>query len=130
MPVGRGVLSGKPALAAGRRDRYVTILTKTEDNSAGYPVEDFVAISPSPREWMSRRDLRADERFSTAQDSAYAETQWVSGYRPDMDPEIVDVPSTKKLRFQNRDYDIIACSLMEGKRGIEYLTLGGSKVDE
>lgn len=127
MPIGRGVLSGKLPVSSGARDRYVTIKVKPADdtNPDGFPVEDWDDLG---EQWMSKRDLRADERFAAGGESAFAENQWVLDYRPDMDPELVDVPATRALLYQGRLYDIVTASLADRKTGIELLTLAGSKL--
>lgn len=116
-------------LAAGQRDRLVTIKVKPAEDTAptGFPVETFTDADPAT-DWMARRDLRADERYALRQESAYAETQWHGSYRTDMDPELLDVPATRALSYQGRIYDIISAAIIGNKEGIEYMTLAGSKV--
>lgn len=127
MPIGRSVLTGKPDTAAGRRDKSVTIQQKPAPDAApaGFPVPNWSDLRTV---FMARRELRADERFATRQQSAFVETQWVSEYMADMDPELIDVPATRRFSYAGRFYDIVSASLMDRKTGIEYLTLGASGV--
>jgi head-tail adaptor len=125
MPIGRSVLTGKPMIAAGQRDKYVTIEQMTESAPNGFPVETWTELA---QEWMSRRDLRAYERFAGGQESAFAEAQWQMAYRSDMDPELEDVPKTRRLVYRGRTHDIVTASLIGREHGIELLTLAGSNV--
>jgi hypothetical protein len=76
---------------------------------------------------MNRLDVRADERFAANQPGAFLETTWQMPYRSDMDPDLVDVPTARRLVYLQRVYDIKAASSV-GREGIELLTLAGSKV--
>ena len=122
MPVGRGVLQSEARISAGQRDKWVTIQTKADSVSAdGFPADatwsDLITI------FMSRHDVRADERAAAGMDSAYTETVWDSAYDARLDPEVVDVPSTKRLVYRGRVYNIRSASLLERRAGIEYVTL-------
>lgn len=123
MPIGRQVLTGKPRLAAGARSRLVTIEQLTQPDAAGTsgrPVQTWTTLRT---QWFSRLDVRADERFASSQSTASVETQWHGEYTADMDPEVVDVPKTRRLRYEGRVYDILSASRLEDKRGIELMTL-------
>lgn len=124
MPIGRSV-SGRPEHAAGLRDRRVTIeqLT-TESTGGGFPTEDWSTLA---EEWMSKRDLSADERFVAHQVSAFADTQWQMAYRADMDPDLIDVPKKRRLVYQGRTYDVVAGSNIGRERGIDLLTLAAAR---
>ena len=111
----------KLKLAAGQRDKHVTIETRTAAQAnSGYPTDTWATLA---RAYMSREDARADERVMASMDSAYVETRWQMLYMEAMDPEIVDVPATKRLRYRDRYYNILAASLMDQRMGIELLTL-------
>lgn len=126
MPIGRSVLTGRPMLAAGQRDRYVTILQASEAaGGSGYPVETWPDLGA---DWMSRHDLRADERFEAGQFAAAAETQWQLAYRADMDPELVDVPKSRRLRYMGREFEILTATLIGNRDGIELLTVSSSRI--
>lgn len=127
MAIGRSVLTGKASNTAGQRDRYVTIERKIAPDEAdeGYPVEDWEELR---KVFMFRRDLRADERVSMGQESAFAETTWQSEYMADMDPELVDLPATTRIVYAGRAYNIVAASRMERKSGLEFMTLAGTRI--
>lgn len=126
MPVGRAVLGGKSRAASGRRDKLVTIEQRTVPTEGGYPGDTWETLR-SVR--MSRLDLRADERYASAQDSAYKETQWHGPYTADMDPDAIDVPANRRLLYADRIYNIRSASMIGNKQGIEYITLVQTRVD-
>lgn len=126
MPIGRGVLVGKPAIAGGQRDKRVLIQqTPAVTPGGGFPRDVWTSLIT---EWMSKKDMLADERFATGQEAAFAYTQWQMAYRADMDPELIDVPKTRRLNYQGRTYNIRAATLIGRKDGIELVTLVSSKV--
>ncbi len=109
-------------IAAGLRDKWVLIEQQSaEPEGGGYPVATWTALGYA---WMSRQDLRADERFTANQESAYAEAQWELLYRSDMDPEAIDVPATRRLSYRGRIYNILTATLKDRRTGIELVTLG------
>lgn len=113
-------------VASGVRDHYVLIEQKTATASdSGYPVETWTALGYV---WMNRRDVNADERYAASQEGAYLVTDWQMPYQSDMDPELVDVPATRRLHFQGRLYNIRAAVLLDRFRGIELKTLAASGV--
>lgn len=131
MAIARSVLQGKSKLAAGQRDKAVTIQQRPSTDTAetsGYPNEDnwttLVATA-----WMSRTDLQADERFGTNQLSAALDTQWHMAYRADMDPELIDVPKLRRLLFRGRAFDILSATLLGSSMGIELITLASTRAN-
>jgi hypothetical protein len=70
--------------------------------------------------------MKAHERFTADQNKGAADTQWEMGYRPDMDPELVDVVKKRRLLYQGRVYDITSADLIGRFEGIELVTLSGS----
>jgi head-tail adaptor len=119
----RNVASGRAIpMEPGERDRAVLIEQAVETTgSSGFPVQTWTTLAYPV--WMRKMDMRMQERFNAAQISAAADIQWEMGYRPDMDPELVDVPKTRRLRWQNRTYDITGASLIGAREGVELLTL-------
>lgn len=115
------VLGGKPRVSSGRRDKWVEIEQQASAPAGGsYPVETWTSLGFA---WMSRLDLRADERFRADQDTAFAETQWQMPYRSDMDPDTLNVPATRRLKFKGRVYNIQSAHLMDRRIGIELITI-------
>lgn len=125
--LGRQVLVGKPAHAAGQRRCRVVIQRRPATDAAGdsgFPVETWTTLAT---EFMSRQDVRADERFRSNQLAAAMETQWHMNYRADMDPELVDVSKLRRLSYEGRFYDILAASLIGNRRAIELITIASTR---
>lgn len=119
-------LGGATPMEPGERDKRVTIQQLTTAKAgSGYPKETWTTLSTA---YMRILDLRATERFQASQNAPSAETQWEMGYRDDMDPERVDVPTTRRLVYQGRVYDITAASMIGRRDGIELLTIAKTKV--
>lgn len=126
MPRGAPVLTGKPRTSAGRRDAAVTIQEATQGvSTSGMPVDDWADLLPV--EQMSRLDVRADERYTAHQDSAFIETVWQMPYRSDMDPDLVDVPTMRRLVYSGRAYNIRSATRI-GRYAIELQTLAGARL--
>jgi head-tail adaptor len=118
----RTVLGPKPQLSSGQRDKEVRIESLTSSVAGTrYPVETWGTLVEL--EWMARTELRANERFTADQQTVSTETQWEMDYRADMDPDLLNVPKTRRLVYSGRTYDIVAASVIEPKRGIELLTV-------
>lgn len=113
--------------AAGRRDRLVTIEKRT-GVSSGYPIETWVALTTA---WMARNDATADERFvaSQAQEQAYQTTVWHMPYLPEMDPDLVDVPATRRLVYAGRTYNIRSAARAPGLDTVTLVTLADTTVN-
>lgn len=121
MPIGRAVLEGKRKAAAGQRHWLMTIRAGVDaTDDAGLPI---VTFSDLRTQYMSRTPLRADERDAAGQESSYGQDQWHFPYSEDMDPELVDVPKYRELAYQGRTFDIITCSSIGWRKGIEIITL-------
>jgi SPP1 family predicted phage head-tail adaptor len=127
VPVGRPLGVGKPATAAGQRWQRVTIEQFTAATTgSGFPGGPWATLATV---WMSKKDVRADERFAAGQESAYFETTWFSEYRSDIDPELVDVTATLRLNFRDRIFDIRAAAQVGRQQGIEFTTLGQGRIE-
>jgi head-tail adaptor len=120
VPVGRSVL-GKARHTAGVRNKSVTIQTKTgSQGDSGFPTDTWADLATV---MMSREDRTGDERVMASMDSAFVETDWQMPYLAAMDPELVDVPATKRLSYKGRIYNIRAAVLLDRREAIELLTL-------
>lgn len=113
----------------GELNRYVDLLKR--------PVADAVDSSGAPADedstapWSllaqrvpaARFDLRGQERLVASQLSSPYDTRWEIHYRDDMDPELLNVPKLRRLRWQNREYDIVAANQIGTRQGVELFTL-------
>lgn len=108
--------------STGEKDRYVTIqkMTESRDATTKAPVETWSTLGHS---YMSMRPMRGSERFTAEQMSAAGNTEWEMDYRADMDPELLDVPKTRRLQFRGRTYDITSANHEGMRRCIALHTL-------
>lgn len=116
-------------LAIGRRRNPVRIEkrpTTDQVDEGGTPTEEGQWTKLSDPEWMAKSDLGASEAFEASQESAQVDTVWVMAYRSDMDPEEVDVPKLRRLKYRSRYYDITGASMIGNYEGIELQTLARS----
>lgn len=130
MPFARPVLAPRARTSAGHRDKYVTIeyLALAAPGSTRFPIETWLSLG---NEWMRREDQTANERSAANQEVASMQTIWEMAYRADMDPDLLNVPASRRLHYEGRVFDIIAATTIGSKRGIELLTQARSdRVDE
>lgn len=112
-------------VAAGQRDKLVTIEADTSGVSAsGFPTEGWATLGEA--EWMSREPVMpfdfSGERFVSDQLTARNFDAWQMPYRSDMDPDLVNVPGQRRLRFQGRVFDILQADVLERSQ-IRLITL-------
>lgn len=116
LPLGHAI-----PMEPGERDRKVVIQQATDGaDAAGFPKPSWDTLATV---YMRKLDLQAKERVSADQVAARGDTQWEMGYRPDMDPELVDVPKARRLSYQGRFYDITSASQIGRRDGIELVTI-------
>lgn len=110
--------------ASGARDRQVTIQQLTASTGgSGYPVETWADLRMV---WAHKRDLSVGaERFIANQEVASYNTVWTLPYVADMDPELVDVPKSRRLLVHGRVHDIVAAVEVGRREGIELRTVAG-----
>jgi len=111
---------------AGAKDRWVLIEQVTDqDGESNYPVEAWTTLDHA---WMEKVPIGGSERFRSAQLSASIETRWRCQYRPDLDPDAIDVAKTRRLVFDGRIYDITYAVEIGRKRELELTTIAGAPV--
>jgi hypothetical protein len=124
--------SKRTRLDAGLRDRIVTIQQRSNsdvaDEDSGEPVEMWTTLVSSMP--AAKIDIAAWERFKADQTAARYDTKWEMNYRLDMDPELVDVPKTRRLVVNGRYHDIVACFEIGRRAGIEVLTMASTKTED
>lgn len=111
----------------GERDKRVTIevLTDGAGATSGAAIETPTTLA---QVFMSKEDQGARERFALGQTSAPFDTRWEMAYASNMDPELLDVPKSRRLVYQGRVYDIVGANLIGMREAIELLTLAGSRI--
>lgn len=106
---------------AGARDRLVTIQQRADaETDSGFPGDDWTTLATA---YVSKRDLSVRERYSANQLSAPGDTEWQMPYRPDMDPELVDVAKERRLSYRGRFYDITGAKHDGLREGIVLTTI-------
>lgn len=116
MPVDRIVPSGL-------RTAYVQVEALVSRSPSGFPVQEWCVTQ---RTWMQKVDLSASEALRADQLSARYDSRFIAPFLRDLDPECVDVPATRRLRYRGRVFDISAASVIGVNEGVELLTLTAS----
>lgn len=113
----------------GERDKAVTIESRpvadVPDPDGGDPVETWSTLVAHV--FMRRIDVSGGERYQAAQTSAPYTTRWEMPYRPDMDPDLVDVAKLRRLNYKGRVYDIVHGALINRQDGIELATIASGR---
>lgn len=110
----------------GHRDRAVTIQQGVAGTApSGAPIVTWTTLATPV--WMSKRDMRGDERWKTDQIAAKFDSIWEMNYRSDMDPELVDVPKLRRLVYQGRTYQIVSAVQIGRRGGVQLATIASTK---
>lgn len=110
-------------LEHGKRDRTVTIQYRRDGvSTTSFPVDDW-DTTREKRVPMAREEVRGREDLRGGQVQSSYETRWFMAYRADMDPDLIDVPHTRRLALNGRVLNIIAAKHIGRKEGIELLTI-------
>lgn len=114
--------------SSGERDRLVTLQQSTEGVAgSGFPTQSpWTDLGTA---MASRMHLGGRERVVMDQVSAPFDTQWQIAYRPDMDPDLIDVRKLRRLVYEGRVHDIVAAATLDQKKAVELMTLSGGLVE-
>jgi head-tail adaptor len=118
-----------PSRAIGRKPWRVAIEQLIESTGgSGAPVTSW---EPLAHVLMERTSDTVVERMTADQVAAREEVRWQMPYAPWMDPDTIDVPKMRRLRFSGRNYDIGGARRV-GELGqrIELVTLTSSKASQ
>jgi hypothetical protein len=112
-------------MQAGERNVIVTLQSRSATDAAdasGAPVEaEWATLVESMP--AGKYDIGGTEQFAAAQLSARYNTRFEINYRPDMDPDLLDVPKLRRVLYRSRVHDIVAASLIGRRDGVELMTL-------
>lgn len=124
----RNLMNGAAVpMEPGERDKAVMIEQSTDSTPPSrVPKETWSTLATLV--WMRKMDAKSSERFTVGQVAANFDTQWEMPYRADMDPDLVDVPKSRRLVYQGRVYPIVGAGLIGRHEGIEILTRSSSRV--
>lgn len=112
---------------AGKRDRQITIQQRSSTDtvdSSGTPTE-IDQWTTLRTVWAEKIEIGGREKFAAAQLSAPYDTRWRLPYRPDMDPELLNVPKLRRVKHKANIHDIVEARLIDRRHGVELLTLSG-----
>lgn len=113
-------------LQPGRLDRRVTIQIVTDDaDAAGVPVDSLETLATV---WMGREPLSGAEKWQSNQEAATFDAKWLMAYRADMDPDLLDVPKSRRLVYQGRGMDIVSAEHLGMKDAIALMTRASTQV--
>lgn len=113
-----------PRATAGQRQCLITLKKR--------PATDAVDASYTPvdgpwtelgKVWAQKVELGGEERFRAMQLSAKYDTRWVIRYRPDMDPDLIDVAKVRQVIYKSRTHDIVSAIRSDRQNDIEIETL-------
>lgn len=112
-----------PPLGSGARDRQVTIQELAESKGASnFSVETWTDLTEV---WAAKMETRGLERFVADQVSAPFDSKWQIPYLASMDPDLVNVPKTRRLVVKGRVHDIVAAAEVGRRQAIELMTQSG-----
>jgi head-tail adaptor len=113
--------------SAGERRFPVFLDQRVPDGAvdpSGAPIDAWTPLDGSGRpEMMAKFPIGGREMFQGQQVTAPYDTRWRMAYRPDMDPDVLDVPADRRLRYENRAYNIVSAAVMGYQDEIELLTI-------
>lgn len=108
--------------SSGERNLLVTIqqLTEAEDTE-GMPIDgDWTLLYTAQ---ASRMPLGGREQLAAAHVQSPFDTQWQTAYRPEIDPDLVNVPKSRRLVYAGRIHDIVDAKMVGQKRAVELMTV-------
>jgi len=121
-------MATKGGIEPGSLDRHITIEARAatdEVDGAGGPVEPWTTLATV---WASKVDTEGRERYQAQQMASAVDTEWVIHYRADMDPELLDIPTLRRVMYAGRTHDIVHALHLGRREGIALLTLASTKV--
>lgn len=118
------------SLNVGELVHEVTIQGLTDGvDASGAPLETWADLFCA---WASREGMRGErggEAMTGDQLVASQITRWIMRYDENLDPDLVDLPKTRRLVYRGRIYDIIEADPIDRAAGIELRTIASSRVE-
>lgn len=110
---------------AGEMIHEVTIQQGTDAvGGSKFPTEGWTTLLSA---WMCRDTQTGTEQLVAGQVAAAATIDWEMRYVESMDPDLVDVPKSRRLLYHGRVYGIIRAAHMGRQDKIRLTTLSSSK---
>jgi len=112
---------GASSEAAGRRDHAAAIEQAVDTTPpSNFPTQQWTTlIDPY---WCDRADVGGDEAMRADQTVAPIRTLWTGPYRPDIDPDLIEVSKVRRIRYQGRTYDIQTAAVLGVRTSIQFTT--------
>ena len=107
----------------GTRREKVFIEARVQSTS-GFPVDTW---EPLLTMWMEKVDLIGTEAFRADQMTARYDVRFKTQYAHALDPEVIDVPATHRLRHRGQVYDITSAAIVGNNEGIEYFAIASTQ---
>jgi len=108
----------------GQRDKLVTVEARTVTRDAAKAVvETWAPLFTTYMAVVQQKIRQEPERYVANQLSARQDTVWQMRFRDDMDPEVVNVASDRRLVFRGRIYDIVRADRIGFRDEISVQTL-------
>lgn len=110
----------------GTRREKVTVEARVEPSGGGFPVETW---EPLLTLWMQKIDLIGAETYRADQMTARYDVRFKTPYTQMLDPELIDVPATHRLRHRGQLYDITTAAIVGNHEGIEYYAIASTQAE-
>lgn len=120
-------MADQQPVASGRRDKYVQL--EQGEKGTGRSTRPVVSWSLLTNVWAHKDDTGGTERFRASALDATIDATFTIPYLSTMDPELVDVPATRRIVYEGRIFDILYARQVGRRRGIELATKAGSRID-
>lgn len=105
---------------AGKRDRVLTIqqrsVVDTPDSSSGVPEDTWTTLVEHMP--AAKTDVSGWKRYINEEPSSRFDVIYEMNYRLDMDPELVDVPKTRRVIVGQRTLDVVYAAEIGRRRGV------------
>lgn len=123
--------SKKTRMDAGKRDRLVTIqyrgTTDTPDSSSGVPEDTWTTlVADMP---AAKTDVSGWKRYINEEPSARFDVIYEMNYRVDIDPDLVDVPKTRRLVVGARTLDVVYAAEIGRRQGVAMFCVASPRVN-
>ena len=111
---------------AGARRAKVTVEERMQSTDGGFPIDVWVPLMTL---WMQKIDLLGREAFQAEQMTARYDVRFLGPYARALDPEVVDVPATQRLRYRGQNYDITGAAVVGNFEGVQYFAMTSTQSD-
>jgi SPP1 family predicted phage head-tail adaptor len=109
-----------PEMAVGQRTRRITIEACVDAmGPTRFPIEDW---TPLVTLWAAHTVEGGIEQSVANQETGTSSDTWTIPYRSDCDPDLVDVVKLRRVRRNDRVYDVVSARALDMNQGLEFQT--------